>query len=195
MNRLLTLIFIIFPAGLSAQYAIEADVITGCMPLTVNFSIVAENGSDTVTAANWDFGTDLILPSSELSPEISFDSLGIYIVSCQVSTGTDIIDLSDRDTIVVFNCNDSLLIPNVFTPNDDNLNDRFYIDTDGTSVYTFKVFTRSGTRVFESESPTVSWDGRSLSGQKMKPGIYYYTIRRNDDVHLKEVKGFVYLYE
>ena len=46
-----------------------------------------------------------------------------------------------------------LQIPNVFSPNGDQVNDFFEVTTDGTTVYEFSVFTRSGTRIYHSYSP------------------------------------------
>jgi len=87
----------------------------------------------------------------------------------------------------------SLAIPNVFTPNDDDINDYFEVETDGETVYEFTVFTRAGIRVFHSSSPRIFWDGRSLSGEELKQGIYYYTIEEvGNETH--EQAGTIYLF-
>lgn len=90
---------------------------------------------------------------------------------------------------------DTLKVPNVFSPNEDNINDFFKVKTNGINIYSFSVYTRSGTLVYKTESPAIIWDGRSLSGQKMKNGIYFYIIRQVGAVPLNEVKGIVYLFE
>jgi len=96
--------------------------------------------------------------------------------------------------IKVINCDSLMNIPNVFSPNNDDFNDFFIVDTNGKSIYYFSVFSSSGTLIYKSESPSIIWDGRSMSGQEMGNGIYYYTISRKDNVFLNEVKGFVYLF-
>jgi gliding motility-associated-like protein len=86
-----------------------------------------------------------------------------------------------------------LQCPNVFTPNMDTFNDVFQVNTDGISVYTFSVFSRTGIKVYYSESPTISWDGRSMSGIEMQPGIYYYTIEQKNGESPESISGFVHL--
>ncbi|KAF5434997.1 C-terminal domain of CHU protein family protein [Candidatus Methanophagaceae archaeon] len=72
-----------------------------------------------------------------------------------------------------------LQIPNVFTPNGDQVNDYFEVTTDGTTLYEFSVFTRTGTRIYHSLSPRILWDGRSIDGKELKEGIYYYVIEED----------------
>ena len=87
-----------------------------------------------------------------------------------------------------------LQIPNVFSPNGDQVNDFFEVTTDGTTVYEFSVFTRSGTRIYHSYSPRISWDGKSLDGIDLAEGIYYYIIEEEGGSNPFEKAGFMYLY-
>jgi gliding motility-associated-like protein len=87
-----------------------------------------------------------------------------------------------------------LQIPNVFSPNGDQVNDYFEVTTDGTTVYEFSVFTRSGTRIYYSHSPRISWDGKSLDGIDLKEGTYYYVIEEKGGSNPFEKAGFMYLY-
>jgi gliding motility-associated-like protein len=89
---------------------------------------------------------------------------------------------------------DSLDCPNVFTPNDDGRNDLFIVKTNGVTVYSLKVFSRSGVLVYQAEAPVLIWDGRNLSGQELLPGTYYYIISEVGGSGEMEKKGFVYLY-
>lgn len=98
------------------------------------------------------------------------------------------------DSSLVDSTFSDLAIPNVFTPNDDQINDFFEVETDGITVYEFDVFTRSGTRVFQSSSPRIFWDGRNNSGQPVKEGVYYYVIEATGDAEPFGKAGFIYLY-
>jgi gliding motility-associated-like protein len=180
------LFFLFVSLGLQAQVSIHADVTSGCSPLLVNFSILPVTAADTIATISWDFGNGA--SSLELAPAVTYDTIGIFTVSCTIN-GTSI--LTETDMITV-GC---LALPNVFSPNDDGINDFFKVETNGTSAYAFSVYTRSGTLVYKTESPTISWDGRSLSGHRMKNGIYFYIIRQLDSEPLNEVKGIVYLFE
>ena len=85
-------------------------------------------------------------------------------------------------------------IPNVFTPNGDGTNDYFEVTTDGTTVYEFSIFTRTGTRIYHSKSPRIFWDGNSLDGEELKDGIYYYVIEEEGGTNPFETAGFMYLF-
>ncbi len=89
--------------------------------------------------------------------------------------------------------NDLLVLPNVFTPNGDGLNDYFRIRTNGVNIYSLSVYTRSGVLVFRSESPYIIWDGRTFSGQELHNGIYYFTVNQIDGENRIRTKGFVHL--
>jgi len=89
---------------------------------------------------------------------------------------------------------DVLEVPNVFTPNGDQVNDYFEVETDGTTVYEFSVFTRTGTRIYYSKSPRIIWDGNSLEGKELKEGIYYYVIDEEGGSDPFGKAGFMYLY-
>jgi gliding motility-associated-like protein len=88
----------------------------------------------------------------------------------------------------------SLEVPNVFTPNGDQINDYFAVSTDGTTVYEFSVFTRNGTRIYYSVSPRIFWDGNSLDGQELKEGVYYYVIEEEGGAQPFEKAGFMHLF-
>lgn len=98
-------------------------------------------------------------------------------------------------------CNDAcpyFALPNVFTPNGDGKNDTFQPMRCARAVESvmFVVFNRYGTKVYESTSPTLNWDGRSSDGTELPSGLYYYqaTVRfgvldRNAPVQV--FKGYV----
>ena len=88
----------------------------------------------------------------------------------------------------------TLDVPNVFTPNGDGINDYFEVATDGTTVYEFTVFTRSGTQIFYSKSPRIYWNGKNSSGLDVKAGIYYYVIIETGTSDPFEKAGFVHLF-
>jgi gliding motility-associated-like protein len=188
MKKFLFFIFLCFSLGLSAQLNILTDRIKGCAPLMVNFSTLPD------TTVNWDFGNGEV--SLDSHAYCVYKDTGTYSVICNITAS---INPTDADTAVirVVECPDPDYIPNVFTPNDDGKNDFFEIPTDKTNPnsYLFSVYSRSGTLIYRSESPTVIWDGRSMSGQKMTAGIYFYTLSRVNGELLNDPKGIVYLYE
>lgn len=73
----------------------------------------------------------------------------------------------------------NVFAPNVFSPNGDNINDRFYFMGDeGVQLSFFRIYDRWGEMVFEIENIPVNrselgWDGNFM-GEKMNPGVYTY---------------------
>ena len=80
-----------------------------------------------------------------------------------------------QDTVIVkvdINCGD-FFIPNVFSPNDDGLNDVINVHGRCISSYNLQIFSRWGEKVFETSSQENSWDG-TFRGQKMDTGVFVY---------------------
>ena len=102
---------------------------------------------------------------------------------------------------------DSAVVPNVFSPNGDNINDIFYVSgVKGYTDLTIEVFNRWGKRVFsaaenrtgmERDIPQgLYWDGTDMnSGQTLGDGVYYYIVTLNDNVTgtSKNLQGQVYI--
>jgi gliding motility-associated-like protein len=85
-------------------------------------------------------------------------------------------------------------VPNVFSPNNDGVADRFIVNNNsGTSRLVLKVFTRTGALVYQNEANFISWDGKNNNGKELPDGIYYYVIEDKDKQY-ENAKGFVYIY-
>lgn len=90
-----------------------------------------------------------------------------------------------------FNCKDTsykpvfiydvfeLHIPNVFTPNNDGINDYFQVEACGVYGFKLEVFNRLGVAVFNSQQLANSWDGR-IRGRKANDGVYFYKLQLVD---------------
>jgi gliding motility-associated-like protein len=72
----------------------------------------------------------------------------------------------------------SIFIPNVFTPNEDNLNTNEYWKVEATCIKSVKgiILNRWGDKVFEFDELFDSWDGTTKSGESVKDGVYYYEV-------------------
>jgi gliding motility-associated-like protein len=89
---------------------------------------------------------------------------------------------------------DDIFIPNVFTPNGDNLNDVWQVfHTDNIVVERVWIFDRWGELIFDSaESGALGWDGR-FQGEEVDPGVYTYmvTYRRIGQEDVERAAGDV----
>ncbi len=82
---------------------------------------------------------------------------------------------------------EELIIPNIFTPNADNINDTFIIKNLPANS-TVQIYNRWGALVSEWANPNCSWDGRTKSGAEVSAGIYYYIVSLPNN---ERKKGFV----
>lgn len=165
------------------------------------YSVSASNGvcptvSDTITV------TGEILPSALISGDsnlcigssLLLNATGTGSFSWSTgSTGTSTIITSAQQVILTSSsCNSSvsdtiiitekdcsiltdILIPNVFTPNKDNSNDKFIII--GTNIKTISgsIYNRWGKLLFEWNDINVGWDG-TFNGKVVPEGSYFYIV-------------------
>lgn len=68
-----------------------------------------------------------------------------------------------------------LVMPNVFTPNGDTLNNWFNVMASFYSSFDIKIFDRWGEEVFHSDNARIQWDG-TYKGRKAEDGVYLYVI-------------------
>ncbi len=71
-------------------------------------------------------------------------------------------------------------IPNVFTPNGDEVNDFFNIVFNGgdPEIVEFRIYNRWGKVVYDNDSPSTGWDGR-INGDPAPSDVYvYYVVYR-----------------
>lgn len=90
---------------------------------------------------------------------------------------------------------DSLFIPNVFSPNGNGVNDEFEIVANGFNNYDVVIFDRWGVEVFHSTSSSLHWNGKlNNTGKECTDGTYYYILRVNDQAGItKRYTGFLTL--
>jgi gliding motility-associated-like protein len=119
----------------------------------------------------WTFGDGSA--SSEYEPSYSYLDTGNYTVSLVVSNAIGCSDTAFKTVIVedVF----MLHIPNVFSPNNDNINDNYGIQSRGVVDYNMNVYTRWGEKVWSTQSQTETWNGE-YNGKIIPTGIYIYHV-------------------
>ncbi len=138
---------------------------------------------------------DSLLNPNDTSYTTDFAS---SIAGCYVIVAVDSVGNKSplNNKICTDNCPEYEL-PNIFTPNGDNLND-FYIPVKNKYIkdVDFTMYNRWGEIVFETSDPALKWDGKSkVMKQPVSDGTYYYicTVRQIHYYGIKErkLKGFV----
>ena len=156
--------------SLSAPVAdFSATPVNGQIPLDV---VYTDNSTGTSLTYDWQFGDG----NSDVmqNPTNTFTGIGTFET---ILTVTDASGCTDTASITItVEGSSNLIIPNIFSPNGDGVNDIFNID--GTNITEIKgtVINRWGQMVYEWDVLEIGWDGRTVSGAVASEGTYYYLI-------------------
>ena len=149
-------------------------------------SITTELGNDTNLCDGDTINLDATSPGASgylwsdgsIGSSLSVTASGTYTVT--ITSGlcveTRSIEVGNDDS----NCSDSnicsIFVPNVFSPNNDGINDQFLVSSDcDFTDFQLSVFNRWGNKVFETNQAGQPWDG-TAQGRMALNGVYYWVI-------------------
>ena len=163
------------PDSIAVQASFIADPSTGPAPLTVSFQNTSANATDYEWFINDEFWDD------DVNSSAFFDTSGVYEVLLIAYNNTP----NCADTfLVTVQVKDSLVvqIPNVFTPNNDGINDLFTIAIRGATHLEGVILNRWGNEMISFQQTLTPlqqtlplWDGFT-NGQPAKDGVYFYQL-------------------
>ena len=156
-------------SGIPVVASFTANPSTGTAPLAVTFT----NSSTGSTSYIWDFGNGTAT-STVTNPSYAYNLAGTYTAVLVASNGTC---ADTAYTVIIVDVATTIIIPNVFSPNGDNINDEFVITTTGMKSLTCDIFNRWGQRMFTIGNVNQSWDGTLYNGNTATDGTYYYMIK------------------
>ncbi|MDB4533921.1 gliding motility-associated C-terminal domain-containing protein [Vicingaceae bacterium] len=149
--------------------SINTTSFSGTSPLEVTV-----DGSGSIGGVNydWNFGDGNI--DSTMLASNTYLEVGNYNIELTVTDGVceDIATIQ----IDVFGESD-ILIPNVFTPNEDGENDFFKVRGTHLESVEAQIFNRWGQEMFSWGNIDGYWDGRTLAGTESPDGTYFYMIK------------------
>ena len=73
-------------------------------------------------------------------------------------------------------CQPEITVPNVFTPNGDDVNDLFFVNGANISKFSMVIVNRWGHVMREFSSITDNWDGKTPNGNEANTGVYFWKI-------------------
>ncbi|HOV11873.1 MAG TPA: gliding motility-associated C-terminal domain-containing protein [Bacteroidales bacterium] len=140
--------------------------------------------------------------STAANPQHTYTDKGLYIATLKVSSGPpNFCEATQQVEIEVIHPS-SMLVPNIFTPNDDGHNDIFQIESQGINTLEIAIFNRWGKKMFNGSYTEFStslvktdiWDGTSKSEGKCADGIYFYYLDAvGDDLKEYHLQGTITL--
>lgn len=150
-----------------------ASPMAGEAPLTVDFT----NLSTGAVSYHWDLGNKKEATTKNTSTTYynTNDQESIsYDVELIVTSSRGCKDTA-RLTIKADPFSE-LIIPNIFTPNGDGLNDLYTLKSSGLKFLKVEVYSRWGLKLYDWNSIHGGWDGRTSSGMEAPSGVYFYII-------------------
>jgi gliding motility-associated-like protein len=167
---------VLVPLDISVEASFMSTPESGAEQLDVTFTNTSQNASDYewyIDEGFWD--------NSEHTSAY-FDSTGNYLITLYAfNNRPECVDSSSfnlvvRDTIYA-------RIPNVITPNNDNVNDVFTIDVRRAATVEAQFFNRWGNPIANATAESngldetiLLWDGKTNENQMVSDGTYFYTI-------------------
>ena len=160
----------------------------------VSGTFIALGGEQYITIGNFKDGNHTklkVVPSGFTNPSIVGKRAAYHYID-------DVVLLECSDTIPkVIIPETPLIIPNVFTPNNDGVNDVFKIELKNASLANFSIYDRWGLLIKSDDiknHTTVLWDGRTTSGEPCTAGVYFYTLQYTDvNGEIQKKNGYITL--
>lgn len=175
----------------------EPDYITVHPKPNVSFTISPDFGyvskeviftssiSDANSQWSWNFGDGQTASSQTATTNHFYGTTGEMIVTHTYTNEFGCVDT----TSLPFNVIIKIVIPNVFTPNNDGVNDTFAIEgLDFVEGAVMKIYNRWGRKVYESDSYKNDWNGGDFAD-----GVYYYVLTLPDFLKAGPYNGTVSL--
>ena len=163
------------------------DTVSSTSGFTYNFTDMSTGGA---TSWLWNFGDGG--SSSAQNPSYTYSSNGPQTVCLTAANGNGCVDsvcfVVNVDVLEFIN------IPNVFSPNGDNNNDAWYVNSSGLKEFQVGVYDRWGLKVWEAQAASIKWDGRTTAGLECTDGTYFYILKAISQTGKDySTKGFINL--
>lgn len=132
---------------------------------TLIFKNLTLNGINPI----WNFGDGEIVLGDTV--EHVYKKAGNYTVSLSLTSSEGCLF---SQTVFIIIEPTEYFVPNIFSPNNDGINDLFFPIGDDIKNYSIVINNRWGEVVFDNKN--VPWAGRDLSSNKLSEGVYFYQV-------------------
>lgn len=177
--------------GYSVQLTITTDKGCGASMVKVPFVYPVPNayaGPD--TTISFDVPYEMPVRQSQVNSYLWQPAFGLsdtrianpYVTGgqnqCYTITvwGYDSVCTSKDEVCITYGRGPAVHVPTAFSPNGDGINDRLKFRPVQVKVISIEIFNRYGNRVFVTDDPSVSWDGR-VNGSLPDGGAFIWVVK------------------
>lgn len=183
----------------------DISIVPTDIDLGNDISICNESDSLVIGEPNWIettykwFANGMLIDTLHGQMKIKPNSNTTYIVqkqtSCTTTSDTLVVTYTGACPVLPTDITEPV-IPNVFTPNGDDVNEYWRITLPtGAKLKELEVYNRWGNIIFESEGTIKPWFGRTSSGESCSEGVYFYVLKYTDAKGEEQKKnGYVSLF-
>ena len=148
----------------------------------VNFTDGSSGGSGTIVSWTWIIGTNTY--TTQNPPPQTYPAQGTYCATLVVQSNLGCMDTTTECILIA----DSVIVPNVFTPNGDGVNDLLvFHNLESYANSKLIIYNRWGSVIFENGNYLNDWNGKDIHD-----GTYYFILYVNDGKDTVK-RGFVQL--
>lgn len=160
-----------------------------------NPTVVIENNTTGINAWEWSASTAGIDIEPIFSPTINFpNALGTYEIQWYMENDFCSSTTSFFITVVQPDFEWNFTIPNVFTPNNDGLNDELLLNYMNYELEEVLILNRWGQTVFETKEMNEFWDGFDLfTQQNNAEGVYFIQVKLRYFEEKQLFSGYIHL--
>lgn len=172
----------------------EAFILTRLRPIA-NFTYASQDlfynqvqfTDNSIGASQWDWDFTDGTSSTDVNPFHVF-SEGDFGV---VLTVTNNFGCTDTATAFI-HAGGTLLVPNIFSPDLDGINDFFEVIVPDVEEYHLLIFNRWGNVMFESNAPSIQWNGE-FEGTPCAEGTYFSILSIKQGNYQEQLEGTIQL--
>lgn len=142
--------------------------------------MITDNSSNGAASYFWNFGDGT--SSTEENPVhvySNYKNQQVQLIAFNADCADTVsVNLADSGFTVLNS------VPNIITPNGDNVNDCFSIMKGEklSACFNLQIFNRWGSKVYETGNKYECWNGKSDGDKPLPDGTYFYIISINDVV-------------
>ena len=159
-------------SNVTAQTVADQSIILGS---SVALPVTAQSGLQGSLSYVWTPADGTLSCNNCISPQANPTQTTTYNVLVTDEYGCE---ATDNVTVAVKQEN-TLVIPNAFSPNGDLLNDVFHVLGTNITEFSMSIFDRWGQKVYETKSSNINdgWNGLYPNGEAAEIGVYVYQLK------------------